>query len=376
MLRKGQAAGLVGIITLIIIFYIIFLPPGEREKILAPEKFVESNVSKKSVLLDEQVGFLSPLAEREREHPVPNVVLEETSAAKVLLEIPPFVVKRGWIGEQKKSVSFPIKDLKAMKNVLFTFSLATYRGLLRVRLNGVDVFEGTLDVPNPPPIALRDDVLKEQNTLDVEAVGVGFWFLPRLFEFRDVKIIADVVRPEKLEATHILPLTKAEKEGVERGTLRFFAICDEKGVGTLVVLLNNKQVLKGTPDCGSINQQELFPEDFAEGKNLLTFSLSQGSVRLEQLVVKTKLKEAKPFLQFFQIDRGVKAGRVKLKVLFTEDRSKKRAEVVLNSQRFVIDQNAAVFEKDVTNALKLGNNFVSLTPITDLNIVSLQVVVE
>ena len=294
MHKKAQAAGLIGVITLLIIFYIIFLPPVEREKLLSPEKFENLTPVSKKFLLDVPVGFLSALQEKEITHPVPNVVLEELAEAKVLLEIPPFIVKRGWIGEQKKTFLFPLKNPETAKNVQLVFSLARFRGMLKVKVNGVDVFEGTLT--QPAPISIKSDLLQQQNSVDVEATGTGIWFLPRLFELRDVKIIADIIEPSKLEASHIIPVSAGEKENLEHGTLRYFAICDESKVGSIAVLLNGKQVFKGTPDCGSINQQELFADDFADGKNLLTFSLTKGSVRLEQLLLKNKLKQAQPFV--------------------------------------------------------------------------------
>lgn len=371
MHKKAQAAGLIGIITLLIIFYIIFLPPVEREKLLAPEKFEEKNVTaEKKTLLDVSVGFLSSLQEKEITHPVPNVVLEEVAQAKVLLEVPPFIIKRGWIGEQKKTFLFPIKNPETTKNVQLVFSLARNRGMLHVNVNGVDVFEGTLTTPEP--IALRSDILQQQNSVNVEATGTGIWFLPRLYELRDVKIIADIIEPEKLEASYLIPISAGEKENLEHGTLRFFAICDERNVGSLTMLFNSKQVFKGTPDCGSINQQELFGDDFVEGKNILTTVLDKGQVRLEQIALKNKLKQAQPVVQFFQVDKALK--KATLKVLFVDDLSSKKAEVSVNGQKFIIDQQVSSFERDITKAIKLGNNFVSLTPLTDLKIVSLQVI--
>ncbi|MBI4016680.1 MAG: hypothetical protein HY363_03225 [Candidatus Aenigmarchaeota archaeon] len=373
--RKAQAAGLIGIITLLIIFYIIFLPPLEREKLLSPEKFENvSSTGVKKFLLDLPVGFLSALQEKEITHPVPNVVLEEVAEAKVLLEVPPFVVKRGWIGEQKKTFLFPIKNPETTKNVQLVFSLARFRGMLKVKINNIDVFEGTLNTLQPEPISIKSDILQQQNTVEVEATGTGIWFLPRIFELRNVKIIADIIEPAKLEASHIIPISAGEKENLDHGTLRFFAICDENRVGSISALLNGKQIFKATPDCGSINQQELFEEDFVEGKNLLTFLLDKGNARLEQLTLKNRLKQAQPFVQFFQVEKALK--RATLKIIFVDDKSNKKAELNVNGQKTIIDQQVSLFEKDITKAIKLGNNFVSLTPLTDLKIVSLQVVAE
>ena len=382
--KKGQAAALIGIITLLIIFYIIFLPPSEREKILEPEKVSENKTvsGETTVLLETAIGFLSAMHEKEIEHPIPNIVLEELSSAQVLLEVPPFTVKKGWLGEQKKTILLPIKNLANLKNAILTFSLTHHRGALKVTLNGVDIFEGTLTTPNPQPITLPLNILQEQNQLEVTAEGTGVWFLPRWYEFRDIKIIADVGTPEKREASHLIHISTIEKEHAERGTIRFFAICDETAVGTLSLLLNGKEVFSGTPDCGSIHQQEVLGSDFEKEKNLITFRLDKGRTRLEQVTLKNKLKEAQPFVQFFQLEKeqaravNKKEKQTRLKVTFVDDRANKKAEVNINGQKFVVDQKTTVYEKDISRMVKQGNNFVSLTPITELKIVSLEVVLE
>ncbi len=382
--KKGQSAALIGIITLLIIFYIIFIPPEEREKLLGePGTTSETLPSKEHTLLvDEAPGFLSPTPSKEVEHAIPNTVLNEITSANTILEIPPFTVKTGWFLTQGKKTVFPIKNVHNVKKTIVSFTAEKTRGILKIKLNNIDIFEATINQKNPTPINLPLDLLKEENTLEFEALGIGWWFLPRWFELKDVKIIAETDDPKKRESTHLISLSGAEKEYIDRGTLRFFAICDEQNTGTLTIAVNDKTVFQGTPDCGSINEQELFGSDFNEGKNTITFSLDTGQVRLEQVKLKTKLKEAQPWVQFFQLNETQAANilknarKTKLLITFVDDRTDKQAEISVNNQKFIVDQKKEVFEKDISRMVKKGNNFISLAPRTELKIVSLQIILE
>lgn len=381
-MRKGQAGALIGIITLLVIFYIVFLPPAERAKLLEEGEAGVGNVSsvKGGVLLDERVGFLSAVSEREVVHPVPNVVLEDVSSANVLLEFPSFVVSRGWFGKKSKIVSLELDDPERLGNVLVVFSLGQRRGVLGITVNGKSVFEGLLESATPAPVSVPVALLRKHNVVEVEAEGVGFWLLPRIFEVKDFKVVADVRESERLEASHIVALSQGEVENLGKGALRFFAVCDEKKVGVLSVLINDRQVFRAVPDCGSANQQELFKEDVVEGKNIVSFVLDKGSARLEQISLKNELKKPTPFIQFFQVSDKEndalkrKQLRAKLRLEFVDDGVQKQVELNVNSRKFVVDQRTALFERDVSDVLKAGNNVVSLTALSDVKITSLKIV--
>src|SRR3989338_6383319 len=103
MNKKGQgginAAVLIAIIAALIILYIIFLPTSERENVLGENSGSSSDggssVSSVS-LLKTNPGKLTSQGDLENEKQIPNVFLVETSNAKELDRINPFIVRNGW----------------------------------------------------------------------------------------------------------------------------------------------------------------------------------------------------------------------------------------------------------------------------------------
>ena len=79
--KRGQeapsgsgAATLVGIITLLFIFYILFLPPTEREQLLAEEK-APGVIDAETPLLQSAIGWLETVPQGGIEHTVSNIYL-------------------------------------------------------------------------------------------------------------------------------------------------------------------------------------------------------------------------------------------------------------------------------------------------------------
>ncbi|MEM3154666.1 MAG: hypothetical protein QW165_03835, partial [Candidatus Woesearchaeota archaeon] len=111
----GPAAALIGIITLIFIFYILFLPPAERKALLEGNNYtLEEGIG---LLLDEAPGTLAFTEKGVFDHSISNVYLTETKNAVVLGQENPFIVSKGWFEEQTKSMVFSIDDLENTENV-------------------------------------------------------------------------------------------------------------------------------------------------------------------------------------------------------------------------------------------------------------------
>jgi poly-D-alanine transfer protein DltD len=115
MQKKSQggmnAAILVAIIAGLIILYIVFLPTSEREK-LVEEKATKTATGeeKSNVLLKAFPGMLSTSKGLEDEKEIPNIFLVETTNAKELEKINPFIVRSGWFDKRAKKIDFELED--------------------------------------------------------------------------------------------------------------------------------------------------------------------------------------------------------------------------------------------------------------------------
>jgi hypothetical protein len=385
-MKRGQkiqsgspAAALIGIMTLLFIFYIIFLPPAEREALLKGENITDGELAEQT-LLDVPVGRLSFVPRNQFDHPLPNIYLTETRNAAVLGKENPFTVRKGWFSEQSKSFVFSVSDLKNTENVMLSFQAPYRKGVLHIALNGVPIFEAALTLQNPPPVTLAKTLLKESNTLQFFVTG-GF-FSKKRYDLNDIKVIGDITDVEKQMSTNTFSIAPVEMDNFESAYLDFYPICEQREVGTMVLELNGKIISSSVPACESLNRQELFKEDLNEGKNTLVFRILKGSYRIEQVRVRTLLRPVRAFVEFFDIKPALynsvldKRRHVVLDIEFVDDGRTKRAKTNINGKLDIIDQKGPKFTRDISAIVREGNNYIEIQPLTELEVVKLQVRAE
>jgi len=371
----SAAATLIGIITLMFIFYILFLPAEERKTLLEESDFEVENYE--PILLDGAPGLLSYSEKSVFDHSIPNVYLSEISNAVILASENPFVVKKSWFSEQKKSMVFSIPDLSQTENVFLNFQVTENSGTLLIFLNGRLIFEGFVAYQNPPPVLLPKALLMDTNQLDFVVAGSAFE--KREYYFSDIKIVGDVLDVSKKTASNSFSLSFTESKNIEKAYLDFFAICSQNNVGTLTIDLNGKLVYSAVPACNSLNRQDLFSDELNAQKNTLTFRLDKGNVRAEQIRVRTVLEPVRSFVDYFDVKSSLyndvldKERQVILRIEFVDDSKLKRADLNVNGKKDSIDQRDSVFERDISSWIKEGNNYIEIKPLAELNIVKLEV---
>ncbi len=371
----GPAAALIGIITLLFIFYILFLPPEERRELLEGDNATFDEEG--GLLLDEAPGTLTFTEKGVFDHSISNVYLVETKNAVVLGSENPFIVKKGWFGEQTKSMVFGVSDMENTENLMLSFQAPERKGNLVIALNGQKIFESEVKVQNPPPVLLPKPLLKPTNQLDFSVAG-GF-FSKRKYSLSDVKVVGDITDVKKQVAQNTFTISDTEKENLDTSFLDFYPICDQRTVGVLTLELNGKIIFSAAPACDSLNRQDLYAEDLRSGKNTVIFRIDRGSYRVEQIRVRTILEPVKAYIDFFNIKSSVyndildRERQVILRMEFVDDEKQKRAELNLNGRKDAIDQRDNVYERDVSSWIKEGSNYIEIKPLTELDVVRLEV---
>ncbi len=383
MNKRAQAGGLIGIITLLLIFYILFLPPEERKALLEDERVpgVPGVPGVGEVLFSASPGRLSFVAQTEFDHLIPNMILSEERQARVLAEANPFIIKKGWFRKQFKNISFVLSDLETVDNVVLSFQSSVNSGRLKILFNGVPIFENDIRVQNPPPVQLPRSLLKTSNMLEFQVWGFGLIF-SRQYNLEDVKVIGEITDVRKQQAANSFSIPEIEYENIESGYLGYYPVCEQATVGILDVTLNDKVIFSGVPVCESPARQDLFKEDFRKGKNTLGFRLKSGIARLEQMKIKTFVKPTKGFSDFFFIEPDIftavatgKAHAV-LEVEFVDDGRLKEARTNVNGRLDVLSQREPRYAREISAVIRDGNNFIAIEPMTDLHIMSMTVRVE
>ncbi len=375
----GPAATLIGIIALMFVLYILFLPPSARRELLEGEN-VSTVAGAEKVLLNIPIGRLAFVSRDQFDHPLPNLYLIETRNALVIAQENPFAIKKGWFSEVQKSFTFAIPDLANTENIMLSFQAPVRNGILFIKLNGAPIFESEIKINNPAPVLLSKSLLRELNTLEFSVKG-GF-FQSRKYSLADVKIIGDITDINKQMSTNTFSISQIEMDNFESAYLDFYPICEQAAVGTMTIELNGKIVSSSVPACDSLNRQELYAEDLRAGKNTFIFKITRGSYRIEQVRVRTMIKPVKAFIDFFDVKQTLynavldKKVHIVLDIEFVDDGRVKRARTNINGKFDVVDQREAKFTRDISSIVREGNNYIEIQPLTELDIAKLEVRAE
>ena len=384
-----RAAVLVAIITLLLIFYILFLPPEEREALLGDEGLDPTTpgigtptITERTLLLA-NIGRLEYYNPQGFDHFVPSINLFAAAEAQVLSSQNPFTVRNGWFDKGTKNITFTVSDLENTDNVLLSFNARQRKGRLKIRLNGISIYEFEISQLNAPPIRLDKELLTERNTLEFSVSGVG----PRLWRTNEyslevVKIVGDITDLSRQQSRNIFTISSTEKFNMERATLQFYPQCEPSQVGVLEILINNRKVYESIPDCNSINLQELSISDLNAGSNNIAFMARKGNYRIDQILVDTDLREVSSFIDYFELkDKDFEdvldgTRSVVLEIQFVDDGKKKRAELNINGHLAFLNQQEPVYFRNIDPFVGSGNNYLEIRPAGTLDIVELRVTVE
>lgn len=376
----GPAVTLVGIMTLLFLAYILFLPPVEREALLEGEDYLDRDSISGELLLDESPGRIEFIETNVIDHNLANIYLAATSEATVIHAANPFVVKKGFFKDQKKNVLFSIPDLDKTENIILSLQAPTRKGVLHIALNGQPIFESRITIQNVPPIRLPKQLLQPANQLTFWVSG-GF-FSKKHYVLNDVKIIGDVADIGRRTATSTFSISNTELENLDTAALDFYPLCRQADAGTLTITLNAKVISSGVPSCEGLNRQELFKEDFLKGKNIITWHVDRGSYRVEQMRVRTTLEDVDTYIDYFEVNSSLynrildNRRDVILKIEFVDDGDRNHARLNINGRFDVIDQDEPEYEEEISQYLREGNNYLELRPLDELNVARIQIEVE
>lgn len=387
----GQAAVLVGIITLLLIFYILFLPPETRKGLLEDgevepgERLPSAKTGQNVTLVDVDVGRLDYISRRYFDKSVPNIVLIETTEANVLKKVNAFQVRNGWFDKQPGNFSLRINDLENVDNVQLSFGAKEHTGTLKVDLNGMAIFESDVGKYNVGPIDFEKHLLKNDNmiTMTVSGVGLAFWRTNK-YDIENLKITGDVRDVSQQVSGSIFVLEGVEYFNAANANLRFIPYCSGIGdVGKLDVVVNNRNIYSATPVCDDPARVSIPLTILNAGQNSLSFRTERGTYSVEQIRIYGDLTQSRSLTNYFELnatefDEVVNKLRkdVMLRIAFVDDRELKQADISVNGHLTRLDQYGDSYTRNINPWLQEGNNYVSITPRTTLEIVNMQVALE
>ena len=388
--RNGQsgsgAATLVAVIALLIVLYILFLPPDVRKDLLEEESDGPGGTGTGSGrvvtnLLTDHPGRLEQIDKLEIEHYLPAVSLFSLAGAEVFKKAGSIYVKNGIFDNKEEKLTFNIPDLDNTDNVLLSFSVKDAMGRLTVLLNGEEIYNNEISTKNVMPIELPKDSLVDSNVLDFKVSEVGFRFWrTNEYTLENVQVTGDVTDVTTRESKNVFVISQTEKFNLEKALLRFLPDCRQADVGILEIQINNRQAYSSVPECGVLKTIEFSPAILENGENKLYFSSNNGRYLIDQISITSRLKEIAFPVYFFDVSGNqysdIVSGRddVNLSMRFVDSQDFKRGRIYINGKTLSINTKDATFSKVIDNYIEVGQNGIRIEPDnTVLDIIELKV---
>lgn len=393
--KRGQtgsgtgAATLVAVITLLIVLYILFIPPESREELLElnttlsedgsqetiPEDFEPYN--KTLTLACEGIpGRVDYIAQKEVEHNIPATTIMTRTSAAVIKEIRSIYVKNSLFSDKIENISFSIEDISNTKNVLLSFLVKERSGRLIIRLNSHEVYNNEILSENINPVVLPKEYLQPQNIIEISTskIGMVFW-KNHEYSLENVLITADLTSVDTQESKTVFLVGSSEKDNLDKAKIRFVADkCDESSPGKIYVTLNGYTIYSGIPDLNTPLTYEFTAERLFGGENEIRFRVDKGCYLIDQITLKSELKEAfQPFCSFELSEDeydDIAAGRedINISLTFGVDLDAQGIQVV-NEGKMFINNHARNFytrsleERWVINSyVEEGYNSIKIVP--------------
>ena len=376
------AAIVVFIIAAFIIIYLLFLPKADRDKILEKSP-TETQAAKLgsvagSTLIKENPGVLTKIKQKEFDHKIPSFNVFTKKEDAVLKSVSSVYVESSRSSLKKRTVLVTVKD--KVENAKLSFTVNDHSGNLVIKQNDKDMFTGEVDSFLEP---LSVD-LEPENAFEFSTEPVPWWkpFSKNFYDLKDVKFTGTVEKVENKEALQTVILSDEEADQLLEASLSYFVDCNINDAGRLAVYLNSNLLASKVPDCGSPEKLQIDPKDLTAGKNEFRFVAEKGTYLLDQLLLRTKLKEPIFPIYFFSINsstfRRIDNNTVNstLSIRFIDDKERKTATIEINSQKTRLDTTGANYSKNIDSFFVEGTNFLRIVPDTTLNVVELKLVLD
>ncbi len=394
-LPTSSAAGFILMMVLFFVIYVIFLPIGEKEK-LVDDTYSGSDYGSGYPGVDEGprydsgVGFKALLSTSPgRVYPYLNDLVQQPLTAVRLFADPvdnimtlanSIYVSKGFFNDKDQTLTFNLDNLNVEEASLYFFVVGS-KGRLKIKLNGAEIFNGDI-TNNDLPIKLPTPFLRKFNRLSFEAVSLG-WFSSSKYELKDIKLVLKQVDANVFEKRTFV-LTDSEFKNLDGLTLFYFTNCQRiQESGTMRIYLNNKLVDQRLVVCeaGPIGQ-DIDLSNAVKGVNTLQFEIDRGSYVLEQMYIEKRISQRSfPLFNFYLqpdefIDVDDLSRSVFIRMKFLNDGYRKSAALLVNGITFYVDTYSDTFSYDISDYVVEGENFIKIIPRTEFDILNLEVDLE
>lgn len=431
----AAAATLILLIGLFIIGYVLLLPEADRKDLLGDldskngdgtNKIIEPDM----ILLAESPGQLYASDKDEYSIKLTSSRLYSKTEYNLISIADTLKISSNLLSNKGKTIPFTLKNYDQLQDVYLFFFINEGEGTLSIKVNDQIVYEGKA-TSNEIPIKIPSYLVQKNNVL---TISVNRWILPRDYIISDLQI-KEVYLTENKQTRKSFEMTSGEKEGIKKIQLNYFVNCyeiDQNEQGVLSIYLNDMLLSEDHVVCDAgLQSYQLSKNQLNVGTNTLVFKIDTGDYGLEDLAVEIETTEKYNPTYTFEItddnyedilndycedEHGynvcldscaddydsckTRTGKecysdysdckddcekdyedcsednLFLDMTFGDDKDRKKAIISINKQEFTIDTNSYKYNREISDYIQLGSNYVKITPKTDFEVTDLKVYLE
>lgn len=378
--KLGQAATQAGVVVVLIavlmVLYILFLSPTDRAELLGDDSGTGGGGTGtgsgrvRSVLFSATPGRIYPLSSDVIEHTMPSLTVFTVTNANELKRVQSLYVKNSVFSTTSKEVVF-FYNPQTTQDVKLSFNVKKQSGRLIIKLNDYDLFDGELAPGSPTPITLPSDYLKEKNTITFSVSdlgGIAFWRYNE-YELENVLVSARVTDYSGAFSERHFSLSESEYANFDKALFEFIPDCPPREAGLVQILINNRVIYTGYPDCGVKSRVEVSQEFLKPGDNALVATTNSGSFLLDlpKLIVVPKLTSQPVFYANVpsQLNDEMYYGQrlLILTLRFADSTTIKRGNVEINGFKNYFETQDIIFQTEIDPEFIIpGQNAIKIMP--------------
>ncbi len=380
MVKKGQTAGgaaaLVILVGLVIILYILFLPPADRAALLNEingSSYSSTVTDTSDFLLNEHPRTLYPDSQDVITHELNTVTLYSNKEDALLKEYNNIYVFSSKTDKKVFEDSFIFDSIYTFTNPVLILENVNSNSPLIVYFNGKEVYSGT---PKKNSIVkIKLDSVGRENKIFIETPDPSWWqfFSYNKASIGSVKLLATVNNNELLQSEQSFSVSQGEYDNFNTGYVKFLLSCTSKP-SKLVVRLNEFLLSNAIFDCNQPVKLEFDKSSLIPGKNIISFKILDGVATIDRPVVKTILeKKVRPVYyfslteeQYSELKEGSKIAYLELN--FVRNKDIYDLNVNINGKIFNIRSYDTNYKEDISRFLLEGENYIILAPRTKVDV--------
>lgn len=387
--KKGAAdanpATLFAIITLVVILYIITIPPNYRKDLLSDNSSWDGTNSEISgydeIFLEKNPGYWSYNNFDSMQHDLVSFNLMEKTDATQIAQSQDIFSKRTAFSNTVGSFEFNIENLKNTDNVYLNYKLSESRGKTLLKVNGQIVKEISSRLSEDVAKIDKNILVEGKNKITFESNPVGFKFWDyNSLKVSELKVLADITDDSGLIHSQSFWLSHDEKLNLKDGFLRFYVDCEPRNVGPVTITINSNKIYSGIPDCQILNVLDnIDPALLSEGENIIKFEAKSGRFIFDTILLQTNYEENINPTYFFDISDEdyeiLQTGLVDINLTFTfvNNEDYKELEARLNGHKIGVNTRNREYSVYVNPMdIEKGSNVLEIVPKSSMTIVKVE----